>query len=124
MNSEIDAPNTSAFERLISMIQDHNSKDFASCFKKEISNKDITDEAGNTLLIYAAKYDAKEIATFLISEGCDVNIANKNLNTALHFAFSNKSFEVVNILIKEKADERQRNIDGLMPCECFGRSCE
>lgn len=69
---------------------------------KKIPNKDVAntrDRCGNTLLHYVAKSNNKELASFLISLGCDVNAKNDDGDPPLVGAITSNSKDMVSILI-------------------------
>ena len=82
------------------------------------------DENGNTLLILATLHGHNAIVKNLLEKGADINEKNKKGNTALHYAISQKYFSLADILTKFGAKEDIKNIFGLTPWECIGKSVE
>ena len=82
------------------------------------------DEKGNTLLILAALHGHNTIVKNLLEKGADVNEKNNKGNTALHYAISQKYFSLADILTKFGAKEDIKNMFGLTPWECIGKSVE
>ena len=82
------------------------------------------DEKGNTLLILAALHGHNTIVKNLLEKGADINEKNNKGNTALHYAISQKYFSLADILTKFGAKEDIKNMFGLTPWECIGKSVE
>jgi hypothetical protein len=82
------------------------------------------DEKGNTLLILAALHGHNTIVKNLLKKGADINEKNNKGNTALHYAISQKYFSLADILTKFGDKEDIKNIFGLTPWECIGKSVE
>jgi hypothetical protein len=82
------------------------------------------DENGNTLLILATSHGHGTIVKNLLEKGVDINEKNNKGNTALHYAISQKYFSLADILTKFGAKEDIKNIFGLTPWECIGKSVE
>jgi hypothetical protein len=82
------------------------------------------DENGNTLLILATSHGHGTIVKNLLEKGVDINEKNNKGNTALHYAISQKYFSLADLLTKFGAKEDIKNIFGLTPLECIGKSVE
>ena len=82
------------------------------------------DEKGNTLLILATLHGHNAIVKNLLEKGAEINEKNNKGNTALHYAISQKYFSLADILTKFGAKEDIKNMFGLTPWECIGKSVE
>jgi ankyrin repeat protein len=72
-------------------------KHFKTFFKE--SDLYLENYMGNSLLIEAIKYSAKNIVNFLIKNKALLNKVNKEGETPLFFAVKNEAYDLVNILI-------------------------
>ena len=107
---------------LISGEIDHFNEYFDSISK--FININQKDENGNTLLILATLHGHNTIVKNLLEKGAEINEKNNKGNTALHYAISQKYFSLADILTKFGAKEDIKNIFGLTPWECIGKSVE
>ena len=107
---------------LISGEVDYFNDYFDSIYK--FMNINQKDEKGNTLLILASLHGHNSIVKNLLEKGADINEKNDKGNTALHYAISQKYFSLADILTKFGAKEDIKNIFGLTPWECIGKSVE
>jgi uncharacterized protein len=64
----------------------------------------IVSEAGDTVLMLAAKTGKPDAVTVLLNHGAEVNKTNSNGQTALMWAASQKNADAVKVLIDHKAD--------------------
>lgn len=107
---------------LISGEIDYFNEYFDSIYK--FININQKDEKGNTLLILATLHGHNAIVKNLLEKGAEINEKNNKGNTALHYAISQKYFSLADILTKFGAKEDIKNIFGLTPWECIGKSVE
>lgn len=118
-DTPIDTPLISS---LISSMSSYD--EFMELFKKNRVSPDITNVAGNPLILYAAKSRNHDIVNTLIDYGCNVSQANSYGVTAMHIAIENNDLELVRILLSSgfNADQSDReNITPLMVAAENGR---
>ena len=84
------------------------------CKISELTNINLLDCMGRSLLMYAAIYRRVPVVDYLLQNGAEVRIADNNLFTALHFAVQSNCAAVVNLLLAAGADANAQN--------CFGNS--
>ncbi|MCL1469256.1 ankyrin repeat domain-containing protein [Argonema antarcticum] len=75
-------------------------------------NVNAKNKYGNTLLLWAAQNNRKDVAELLIAKGADVNAKNKDGNTLLLWAAWYNWKEVAELLIAKGADVNAKNKDG------------
>ena len=51
----------------------------------------------------------------LLLKGANPNIQNKFGNSALHIAFKNDNAFIINLLLEYNAEQKLKNINGLLP---------
>jgi len=69
----------------------------------------IKDECGETLLIWASRWNQESLALKLVDKGVDINAKDTNINTALIWASFNKLESLAAKLIEKGADIDVRN---------------
>jgi len=101
----------SPYDALALSIDNNQSFFFNLLLNHRIEEIDINsqDENGNTLLIYAAMYNNKNILNQLIRVKADVNIRNSDRNTALNFAALGGDIEIVEALVKAGSEINVKN---------------
>lgn len=66
-----------------------------------------TDNAGNTLLISAAKYGHCETVIYLLTQGAQIDACNKRHESALTYAVEQENLPMIELLLNADADMRQ-----------------
>jgi len=69
----------------------------------------VTDNLGNTILIYSAKVGDIKTARYILDLGADVNFQNSEGDTAMHFARYFGFPMVIELLLSYNASEDIRN---------------
>ncbi|KAM3142283.1 hypothetical protein pb186bvf_005692 [Paramecium bursaria] len=85
-------------EKLSSMIEQHNFQDLKEVLKHENININFQDDAGNSLLIQAARSGADTIVQFLLQNGADVNLQNQLGQTAYEVALMNYQYDTADVI--------------------------
>ena len=80
-----------------------------------LSDCDLKDGMGRTLLMYAAIYKRAAIVTLLIHKAVNVNIKDNNAFTALHFAVQSGDPLIVRMLLEAGAETNAQNRFGNNP---------
>jgi len=84
-------------------------------------NADVSDDAGNTLLIIACQNGQKRIAKLLLRSGADLNAGNFRGNTPLHYAKEFGFEGLYAYLVEKGADDTLLNDEGLPPEQGIGK---
>lgn len=85
-------------------------------------NFDVTDENGNTLLIWAVVNKAPNLVEILLDKGANPNIQNAQKMTALHYAVTMGRVQIAKLLVENGADKEIKNIDEQTPIQCAHKS--
>lgn len=91
------------------------SKIIQSGYEYDSDDVNITDEKGNTPLLFACLTPNIEIVNYLLAKGALINKKCMNNNTAMHAAFKSGNLEVIRILIKNGGDMGCVNTYGYTP---------
>ena len=117
---EKDLPDVRLFDKFVSCIQrrkinlfDHLIQKKEEKFNEIINKQEFS--TGNTLLIYATQNNLKSLVELLLLKGANPNIQNKFGNSALHIAFKNDNAFIINLLLEYNAEQKLKNINGLLP---------
>lgn len=70
---------------------------------------DVSEETGQTALMFATQFNQKSIVSYLLQEGADVNKKDAYGNTALHRAARTTDTEIIRMLVDKGADMELKN---------------
>lgn len=82
---------------------------------ESLSDINLTDRDGRTVLINAAFCGRVDVVRFSLDKGADINAADSNGFTALHFAVQEENLDMMRFLLEKGADVNARNAFGNNP---------
>src|SRR6266542_2860082 len=98
---------------LLLAVGDSYGEEIVKLLLEKNADVNVTDDLGNTPLMFAASRNGDELVSLLLERKASVNMKNKKQETALHLAAQDGYARVMELLLANGADVRARDANGL-----------